>query len=272
MKTPRFLAIPLAIVATLSVASRAAPATMRFALGDGQTSISAAGVITNLVEQSLSTFNSASIRADATAGSINARSESTHDLSVGASASVGVQDQFVVSGPPAGTAFNIALHARLTGSLDAGPSGFVSGSALVIANVQALFGLENVGAPEARDQFDFRLASPFNGTTFDRVSQPITEILTITLAGRTEQPFGLEYTLNADAFSIGTADFFSTFDLSFDLPDGVTVSSSSGFSQTGGPTAIPEPTTMVLLGSGVVALAIHGRRRYRRRRPAVIPH
>jgi len=59
-------------------------------------------------------------------------------------------------------------------------------------------------------------------------------------------------------------DFFHSADLVFDLPPGVSLHSDLGFTVVGGTAAIPEPSSLLLLSGGLVALV--GARRVLRRR------
>lgn len=66
-------------------------------------------------------------------------------------------------------------------------------------------------------------------------------------------PFPLVYFLRLDTRNIDQLDFFSTAELTFDLPEGVTVTSVGGF--TSRQTAVAEPSSVLLVSLGLVGLA-----------------
>lgn len=66
-------------------------------------------------------------------------------------------------------------------------------------------------------------------------------------------PFPLVYFLRLDTRNTDQLDFFSTAELTFDLPEGVTVTSVGGF--TSRQTAVAEPSSVLLVSLGLVGLA-----------------
>ena len=74
-------------------------------------------------------------------------------------------------------------------------------------------------------------------------------------------PFFLGYSLRADVSQGTTFDLSNTGHLSFILPAGVTITSMGGFSAGGITTPVPEPSTWLLLGAGLLGLGTITRRR-----------
>jgi hypothetical protein len=54
----------------------------------------------------------------------------------------------------------------------------------------------------------------------------------------------------------GTADFGATGRISFELPEGTSITSSGGFSQTNPISPVPAPSALLLLGSGLAGGAL----------------
>ncbi|MBI5196004.1 MAG: PEP-CTERM sorting domain-containing protein, partial [Nitrospirae bacterium] len=52
----------------------------------------------------------------------------------------------------------------------------------------------------------------------------------------------------------GSSDFFNTAAISFNLPPGTWITSDGGYTQ-GGQAPVPEPSTLLLLGSGIMGFA-----------------
>jgi hypothetical protein len=67
-------------------------------------------------------------------------------------------------------------------------------------------------------------------------------------------PFELSYSLRADVSQGTTFDLVHTAHLGFILPPGVTITSMSGFTAGETPTAVPEPSTWLLIGSGLLEI------------------
>jgi hypothetical protein len=90
---------------------------------------------------------------------------------------------------------------------------------------------------------------------------PIDLSASITFQANVGTAFPLLYFLRLDTNHETEFDFLSTAQLRFDLPPGVSISSTGGFALA----AVPEPAGLVLLGTGAVALLGYGA--WRRSRP-----
>ena len=80
------------------------------------------------------------------------------------------------------------------------------------------------------------------------------------LSARLDEPFQLSYSLRTDVSERSFLDFMHTARISFVLPEGVTVTSMGGY-DSAAITAVPEPSTWLLMGAGLAAMARLRRRR-----------
>ena len=188
--------------------------------------------------------------ADLPHGLLRALSSSGVDSSGFTTIATGL-DQFTLGGLPKGTsvAVTASLVADGTGLI---PQPFLSGTAMV--QIQQGVG----GVP-----VDFQLLTfqADNNAPEDQVF-PISLSARINFNATVGTAFPLYYFLRLDTRGGGTTfDFLSTARLSFDLPPGVSVTSTGGFT-------VPEPGTRTLLAIGLLSVSALGRVRRKLKRSA----
>ena len=166
----------------------------------------------------------------------------------GTSASGSVTFSVVLTADGAGTITNDGYSGRATVSLGV-PGGGGGGFDFGLYQAGDLAG----GFPIPGVQF--ALLSTMPGRQGNQLRASDTYSLPLNI------PFDLNYSLRADVSQGTTFDLFNTGHLSFILPAGVTITSMGGFSAGGITTPVPEPSTWLLLGAGLLGLGTITRRR-----------
>jgi len=159
---------------------------------------------------------------------------------------------FTATGPGIATA-TIMFHVTGTGVLPTEPGNFQEYDT-VAARLQLPGGQQLAKAQFANQ--------PLQGYTVPIPDDPFPIDLLVSdsfsFTGTLDIPFN--FLLLATGIGGASLDLFHTAQLNFDLSPGVSVSTDGGFFQSGS-AAVPEPSSILLLGGAVVALARYGRRR-----------
>jgi hypothetical protein len=184
--------------------------------------------------------------ADLATGTLRAGAAS-YGLS-GPSVIVGGVDVFTIGGATAGT--QVAVTANLV----------ATGTGLIESPFASMGSMIQLGFPGGANNFSrFVFQAPGNvplNTLF-----PILHTAAFSFIATVGSPFTLNYFLRLDSGNGGgnALDFMNSAHLSFTLPVGANVTSVAGFSA--GVSAVPEPSTLVLVVGGIALLVGAQRRR-----------
>jgi hypothetical protein len=215
----------------------------------------------------LSTFSNGTITATTSAEVLP---DQVHTFLSGRSAFlyVSMMDTYTVQGALPDP-FNITVSLNLSGtmrSINLGTGSSISHQ-MVVANATAEIGTFSTDSTNDINE-QFRI-NPFPGasTTFIAptaaagapFSVPFNITATYTLANiLAGNTFSLAYGINS-AFSIGEVDMLHTGTISFNLPDGVSLTSALGGQF--GASQVPVPAALPLFASGLGVIALLARRR-----------
>lgn len=199
-------------------------------------------------------------QADAAAGKVRAATFAgagdTGGTAVGA-----VTDQFTLNGKP-GTHTMLTAWFILEGNLMTfgTPQGVIPSYAYVVATLREG---NNFSGPSYDDlgvlQQDWNCYN--SGCHGGMMPYPVASWpLSIRFDATAGVPFSLYYDLSTGAYLNAVSDFGHTASLSFTLPAGTSISSTGGYTQSASASAVPEPSTLLLLGSGMAGVAVFGRK------------
>jgi hypothetical protein len=200
---------------------------------------------------------SAAASANLATGQLSAHALSTKRYET-ATALSQAYDKVTLWGIPAGTGVDLTVNFYISGNMDT-----------VMSPLWELHYARAYGNLVYEPQSDFFQLGSYGvdgyysevfSQAFDPMMVTIDYILSKTFHITAGSPFGLSYWLMAHVRGNSSADFGHTATLSFDLPEGTSISSEGGFSQS--PASIPEPTTILLLGSGLIGLAAYRRKKF----------
>ena len=212
--------------------------------------------------------------ADATAGTLRGFADAVNGNIV---AEIGgdtvrarghVLDYFTLRGPTPGAPVSITAYFTVDGTLSGSSSAPYTLEAFENAYVATQFtsGVNNdLFALWARTELEMDDCWLHGCSGF---SVPVHRETSFALDIIEGAPFDLYYALDAMGGwayggSGGTSDFGATGAISFALPEGTSITSEGGFSQTNpipGATPVPAPSTLLLLGGGLAGGALLTRR------------
>lgn len=201
-----------------------------------------------------------------------------------------VLDNLLLSGPVLGEIIPVSFNVSIDGSFSATSSGgpFASGLSANVSGGGSSsslggggFALGSLGADSAGriDRSGIFSAFPASGDGLGFATSPVFnarvgDMLTVSLQLETSAIAVVNFG-GGPGFADAFVDFSNTFGFPtigpvFNLPDGYTVNSLDGFIVnnrfgTPGVEPIPEPGTLLLLGSGLLGVARYGRKKLRRK-------
>ena len=194
-------------------------------------------------------------------------------------------NDLVISGPvgTVGTTLTVSFNLDISGALTAQSTGSNMLAVSVVGVTYQLGGTSGQGAMQATNGGGFSSSGILQGIVANQGTVPNTIIRTGVATVTVGTPFSFTLGLQEGSIAgptnfcnggcVGTASAISNFANTFglpttgpvaNLPAGYTLSSASGLivnNQFGTPAPTPEPSTLLLFGSGMLAMAGAARRR-----------